>query len=389
MLLVRRSTSKQYSPVTPNGSATTAAVRVAVPVEQLWHRVPGGTGRATRQTLIALSSITSVSTQGLAAWHRPSRRRLGLDIGPVTFVPIPRRVLYESWLRLALPSVERQLGPVDVVWASSMIPVPTAAPLVVTVHDLGFLDQPEHNSRRGRSFFPRAWAIVCERARIVVCPSQVVANDCRRHGINGARLRVVPWGVSPPLSTADGAEAVRVGFGLPERFALWVGTLEPRKNLPGLVEAVRRVSGLDLAVVGPPGWNLDGADVLAPLGDRVHRLGVVDDYQLSALYRAASVFVYPSFLEGFGLPVLEAMAHGTPVVASAGTATAEVAGGTARLVDPYDSGAIADAIEAALDDVEITEQLVVGGRERAQELTWAATAERYADIFTDVAKDVR
>ena len=355
----------------------------------MWHRVPGGTGRATRQTLIALDSITSINTQGIAAWHRSSTRSRATELGPVTFAPLPRRLLYESWLRLGRPLVEKHVGPVDVVWASSMIPVPTAAPLVATVHDLGFLDQPEHNSRRGRSFFPRAWTIVRQRARIVVCPSQVVADDCLRHGVDAARLRVVPWGVSAPICAAEGAEVVRGAFGLPERFALWVGTLEPRKNLPGLVEAVRRMPGLDLAVVGPAGWNLDGADVLAPLGDRVHRLGVVDDHQLSALYRAASVFAYPSFLEGFGLPVLEAMAHGTPVVTAEGTATAEVAGGAARLVDPHDPAAIAAAIEAALDDTEATEKLVVRGRRRAQELTWTATAERYADIFQEVAGDIR
>ena len=146
---------------------------------------------------------------------------------------------------------------------------------------------------------------------------------------------------------------------------------------------MRRLADLPLVVVGPPGWNIDGNDVLAPLGDRVHRLGEVDDHTLSALYRAATVFAFPSLLEGFGLPVLEAMVHGTPVVTSAGTATEEVAGGAARLVDPLDPASIASAIEATLDDTEGTRALVLAGRQRARELSWAGTAAGYAAVLTE------
>jgi len=367
--------------VSANDTAPPSALRVAVAVEQLWHRVPGGTGRATRETMLGLNRLSSLNVQGVAAWHRRDRRTPSRDLGSVAFLPLPRPVLYESWLRTDRPRVERHVGPIDVAWASAMVPVSSRAPLVATVHDLGFLDQPDHNSRRGRSFFPRAWREVRDRAHIIVCPSQIVADDCERHGVEAGRLAVVPWGVSAPISSPDEVDEVRARWGLPERFVLWVGTMEPRKNLPRLVEAVRLLGDVDLAVVGPDGWNLDGADVLAPLEARVHRLGIVDDHQLSVLYRAASVFAYPSLLEGFGLPVLEAMAHGTPVVASAGTATAEVAGGSARLVDPLDPDDIAAAIRASLDDEPETAALVAAGNKRAQELTWAATAEGYARVF--------
>ena len=360
-------------------------LRVGIPVEQFWHRVPGGTARATRETLLALNPEDNVDTRLLAAWHRPSQRGPGDGLGPVRYVPLPRPVLYEAWLRLARPRVEPWTGPVDVVWAASMIAAPSGAPLVATVHDLGFLDHPERSSRRGRSFFPRAWDAVTSRAEVIVCPSQTVADDCARHGLEPERLRVVPWGVAPPFTTPAEADEVRRAFGLPEVFALWVGTLEPRKNLPGLVKAVELLPDLALAVVGPEGWNLDGFDVLEPLGERAYRLGQVDDHQLSALYRAAAVFVFPSLLEGFGLPVLEAMAHGTPVVTSAGTATAEAADGAARLVDPLDPQALAAAIEAALSGDQLTRGLVDRGLERAGQRSWSATAAGYAAIFHEVA----
>lgn len=385
VLLARRSTSNPCLPVTDNTAVSARQLRVAAPVEQLWHRVPGGTARATKETLVALASHAEVNIQGLAAWHRRTARAVAGELGPVSYSLLPRPALYESWLRLGRPLVEDMIGPVDVVWASSMIAVPTAsAPLVATVHDLGFLDRPEHNSRRGRSFFPRAWDAVRQRADRFVCPSRVVARSCEEHGVAAERIDVVPWGVSAPISTADSAAAVCSRYDLPERFVLWVGTLEPRKNLWRLVEAVRRLPSTELVVVGPTGWNIDGADVLAPLGERVHRLGYVDEHQLSSLYRRAAVFAYPSLLEGFGLPVLEAMAHGTPVVTGAGTATEEVAAGAARLVDPLDPVAISAAIEAALDNDQDTRDLVARGRKRAQELTWSATADRYAAIFRTV-----
>jgi glycosyltransferase involved in cell wall biosynthesis len=200
------------------------------------------------------------------------------------------------------------------------------------------------------------------------------------------RLRVVPWGVTPPIASPGQVQAVRESLGLPDRFVLWVGTLEPRKNLPRLVEAMDEVAGVSLVVVGPVGWNLDGGDVLAPLGPRVHRVGEVDEMTLSSLYAAASVFARPSLVEGFGLPVLEAMAHGPPVVTSAGTATAEVSGGAARLVDPRDPSAIAAGIAAALQHDGTTTELIERGLARAGELSWLATARGYTTAFREVLR---
>jgi len=362
-------------------------LRVATLVEQFWHRIPGGTARATEETLLAMVADGRVDPRPVAAWHRPDERsRAPAGIGPVSHLPLPRPVLYEAWIRVDRPLVERWSGTIDLTWASSMIPVASRSPLVATVHDLEFLANPALNSRRGRSFFPRAWAAARDRAAAVVCPSQVVADECVANGVEVDRLRVVPWGVRPPACPADDAERIRAALGLPPAFVLWVGTLEPRKNLRRLVEAMRLVDNeLAFVVVGPDGWEVDGADLLGPLGHRVHRLGRVDELQLSALYRAATVFALPSLAEGFGLPVLEAMAHGTAVVTSAGTATEEVAAGAAALVDPTDPEEIAAGIEAAAAGDAITLQRIERGVTRAGELTWSSTAAGYIDVFEEVA----
>ncbi len=325
----------------------------------------------------------------MAAWHRPSRRNLaeggnGGTIGQTAFLPLPRPLLYEAWIGWNRPAVERWTGPVDAVWASAMVPVASAAPLVATVHDLDFLANPDHLTRRGRSFFPRALEAVAARADRVVCPSEVVATDCERYGIDRSRLRVVPWGVDPPASVPADVDVVRARWDLPDRFVLFVGTVEPRKNLDGLVAAVAGLPGLPLVLVGPAGWKVDGRDLVAPLGERAIRIGSVGAVELSALYRAASVVALPSLAEGFGLPVLEAMAHGTPVVTSAGTATEEVAGGAAVLVDPGDPDAIRAGLELALDRGSATMRRVEEGRERAGRLSWDATAASYARVFAEV-----
>ena len=362
-------------------------LRVATLVEQFWHRIPGGTARATEETLRALDAVPTIDPRPVSAWHRRSERhRAPSDIGPIVGVPLPRPLLYEAWIRSDRPSIERWVGEIDVAWASSMVPMPTRAPMVATVHDLEFLASPHLSSRRGRSFFPRAWAATRDRAAMIVCPSQVVADECATHGIDTDRLRVIPWGVRAPVCPADEADDVRRALGLPPSFALWVGTVELRKNLSRLVEAMGLVDAeLALAVVGPDGWVVDGADLLAPLGRRVHRLGRVDDNQLSALYRTAAVFVFPSLAEGFGLPVLEAMAHGTAVVTSRGTATEEVAGEAAALVDPTDPDEIAVAIELAASSDPTTLHRIERGLRRVDQLTWANTAASYASVFEEVA----
>ncbi len=368
-------------------------------VEQFWHRAPGGTATATENTLAAIAALDVFDILGLAARHSPP---VGSPVGnessvqrppaPWSRMPtgsilrfhmLPRPLLYEAWLGLGMPSVDRYCEEQSVVWASSLIVPPTSSPVVATVHDLDFLTNPDFSTRRGRRFFPLMWRRAVERADLMICPSELVADDCMRRGVPSERLSVVPWGVEPPRCGPSEAEQIGRQLGLPERFVLWVGPLTPRKNPKGAALAMGRIDA-DIVVVAPRSDHPEAAAAFASLGPRVHRLHFVDGDTLSALYHLADVLLYPSFAEGFGLPVLEAMAHGTPVVTSAGTATAEVAGGAALLIDPNNPDDIADALRAALLDSATRRRLVDDGLSRAGQLSWETTAKGYADAFRSV-----
>jgi glycosyltransferase involved in cell wall biosynthesis len=179
---------------------------------------------------------------------------------------------------------------------------------------------------------------------------------------------VIPNGVSDVFSPAGPAEG--------GDYVLAVGTLEPRKNLPRLAEATRRL-GVELRVAGASGWG----DVPLP-PDGVRTLGRVSDEKLARLYRGARCLAYPSLAEGFGIPIVEAMASGTPVVTSRGGATEEVAGGAAALVDPLDVVSIAAGIEEAS---ACRDELVTAGLERARAFSWVETARRTVAVYREAA----
>lgn len=355
-------------------------LRVAVTLEQCWHRVPGGVGRATVATTTALAADPSLDIVGVAARHAGGARPALPPPVPVVHHRVPRPVLYEAWHRLGRPSVTAATGPVDVIWAGAMAVPPAEVPLAVTVHDLAFLEHPEWSTPRGLRFFRRSWAVTKRRADVVVVPSATTAAECVRHGADPDRVVVVPWGVDATPAADAELERARHDLGLPDRFVLWVGTAEPRKNLSGLVDAMGGVD-LPLVVVGPAGWLIEARTVLAPLGSRAHLLGPVPDDRLRAVFRAATVFAFPSLAEGFGLPVLEAMVQGTPVVTSFGTATADVAGDAAVLVDPRDPAALAAALGRVAGDADHGARLAEAGRARARHFTWEATAQGYRAAF--------
>jgi glycosyltransferase involved in cell wall biosynthesis len=228
--------------------------------------------------------------------------------------------------------------------------------------------------------FRRSLAAVRRRAALVLCSSSATLADCAEAGIPLSRLRLVPLGVRATTIPDDGVEQARVRLGLPSEYLLFVGTVEPRKNLGRLVAALARRPDLPpLVVAGAQGWG-DGQPAVST-GGTVQWLGHVDDLLLPALYCGASAFVYPSLWEGFGLPVLEAMAQGTPVVTSAGVSTEEVAGGAAVLVDPTDEASILDGIDRALRDAA---SLRVLGLARAAEMTWQRAAALTATAYDEV-----
>lgn len=264
----------------------------------------------------------------------------------------------------------------DVLHATTFAIPPVTAPLVVTVHDLAFLAAPEHFSARGNRFFRAGLELTRRHARLVLVPSRQTMAECVEAGIEEDRLRVVPWGVAPSTVSAAEVADVRARYRLARDYVLWCGTLEPRKNLPGLLAAFARIERqrpeLDLVLVGPPGWGDAVGSGVRPSAERVHTLGRVPEADLAALYAGAAVFCYPSLREGFGLPVLEAMAAGAPVVTSSGTPMADLIGGGGFAVPATDVGALAQALLAVLG---ARDGFASAARSRADQYTWQATAQ--------------
>jgi glycosyltransferase involved in cell wall biosynthesis len=244
-------------------------------------------------------------------------------------------------------------------------PLRARPPVVLTVHDLAILRSPEVLPHWHRLYGRVGLRRVLQAADAVVAVSEFTkAETVSLAGVPPERIRVVPNGVDP-VFTPDGRAAEG-------SYVLAVATLEPRKNLGRAVEAAR-LAGVELRVVGARGWG--GVEVPGWVGE-------VPDSQLAALYRGARCLLYPSLYEGFGLPVLEAMACGTPVVTSRGTAMEEVADGAAVLADPRDPEALAAGIAEA---ERRRNELVPRGLARARELTWERAADAVEALWRELA----
>ena len=248
-------------------------------------------------------------------------------------------------------------------------PVRSRVPLVVTVHDLAVLRHPETFNRWSRLYGPRVVPRVLRTASRVIAVSRFTRRELiELLNVPEERIRVIPNAVEDAFTPDGPAES--------GDYVLAVGTLEPRKNLDRLVEAVRRTA-TELRIVGARGWG--GVEVG---GNGVRWLGEVTDAELARLYRGAACVAYPSLYEGFGIPVLEAMACGTPVVTTRGTAMEEVADGAAVLVDSRDPTEIAAGIERAVSD---RSRLVARGLERARAFRWDAVAAATVEVYREAA----
>lgn len=357
-------------------------MRVALTLEQCWHPVPGGTAVAAIELARELAANASIDLVGVSARHRHPPAATHRPPVPVRQLPLPRIALYEAWHYARRPSVERATGAVDVIHATGLAFPPRSAPIMSTVHDLAFLTYPKHFSRAGLRFFKRALELTREEADLVLCSSLATLEHCASFGFDRARLRHVPLGVRAVPVGEDEVAAARDRYGLKKPFVLWCGTIEPRKNLDNLLRAFARIEAdVELVLVGPKGWRQSVGEV-----QRVRALGFVPGSDLAALYAGASVFCYPSLLEGFGFPVLEAMAQGTPVVTSLGTSTEELADGAGVLVNPREPESIASGIEIALAD---TGKLAEAGRRRATEYTWARTAQLVVAAYEEAVSTSR
>ena len=353
-------------------------MKVGLHVGQLVQPVPGGIGRYIVHLAQHLPEA-GVDVLGFAA-GAPSPRLQSL-IGECVALGWPRGPLrYEIWHRFRRPHIHLA---VDVIHAPSLaIPPAGPLPLVVTVHDIAFLREPAAFTRRGLDFHRRGLDIAHREAAAIVTASRFASDELASIGFDRDRIHIAPHGVSmrPPEPDLDIDTAVaRVGVSSP--FILAVGTIEPRKGLDTLARAFtlarNELPDLTLAIVGPDGWlTVDGLD--AP---GIHRLGAVDEPTLDALYRRALLCAVPSRYEGFGLPALEAMARGCPVIASDATSLPEVVGTAGVLVPVGSVDAWAAALVSLANDPERREKLAKRGHDRAARFTWRGSAQAHAAAF--------
>jgi glycosyltransferase involved in cell wall biosynthesis len=359
-------------------------MKVALHVGQLFQPVPGGIGRYVDGLLAALPEV-GVDVVTFAAGSPTPERQASMprhvDLGR----PGPPW-RYELWHRLRRPPIPVEA---DLIHAPSLaVPPARHTPLVVTVHDLAFLRHPEVFPRRGVEFHRRGLEIAYREAAVVIAISEFTRRELITSGFDAARVHVAPLAIAvPPPPPDDVVDARIAAIGVRPPYVLSVGTIEPRKGLDTLAAAVADVRehhpDITLVLAGPTGWlSVNGLD-----RPGIRRLGKVDEPTLDALYRRAEVFALPSRYEGFGLPVLEAMARGCPVVASDATALSEVAGTAARLVPPGDVPAWTAAIDEVLDDAGLRADLAARGRRRAAEFSWAATANAHVEAYA--AADAR
>ncbi len=256
----------------------------------------------------------------------------------------------------------------------------------MTIHDLAFISDPSNFTRRGVRFFRKGLAIAWREADLVLCPSEATMAQCRESGFEEARLRLVPMGVHVVEAAGGDVTLVREKFGLTRPYILWTGTMEPRKNLPRLLHAFGKLDpDMDLVLVGPKGWKENIDRLLAGQRPDIKVLGFVPQQELRALYAGAELFCFPSLEEGFGLPVLEAMAQGTPVVTSLGTSTAELGRDAAVLVNPNSANSIMEGIRRVIEDEALARKLSEAGRKRALEYPWSRTAELTVAAYREVA----
>src|SRR5690606_28001569 len=290
-----------------------------------------------------------------------------------------------AWEQLAQPLALAQTGPDLSHQLAFVAPVFSRVPFVVTVYDLSFVRFPERLPAARRLYLRLLTRRSCHTARRVIAISRSTAADLTAiFGVPADRIDVAVPGVSEVFAPLprDQVEVFRQRAGLPPRFFLYLGTLEPRKNLPLLLRAYAALPAAEreavhLVLAGGRGWLMDEIEQTLAARDRAatgHRPGYIPAEDLPLWYNAAEAFVYPSVFEGFGLPVLEAMACGTPVLVADTSSLPEAAGDAGRCLPPHDEAAWTDALAQAMHDSAWRAEASERGRARARQFTWARTA---------------
>lgn len=357
-----------------------------------------GTGIQTYAHNLTKNLLRIDEENEYVVYHRGEVPKAFLGRGNATFrrCPFPKRKLCEQvWLAAAAPRDR-----LDVLHCIASLPLYYRGTSVLTIHGFSWRLHPEVFTRALRYY----WILTAERTlrtatRLIAISGWTKDVILRLTDADAGDIDVVHHGVDHErfASGADEVREVRDRYGLAPRSILYVGTFIPVKNLPRLLRAFQtlirddRFGGYQLVLAGSGGWAVQEVSAaIDDLGipDRVRLTGYVPDRLLPALYHAADLFVLPSLYEGFGLPILESFAAGTPVVTSNASCLPEIAGDAALLFDPEDSDELARAMARVLSNSELHAEMVRKGRERAASFSWSATARRTLEVYGR-ARDAR
>jgi glycosyltransferase involved in cell wall biosynthesis len=353
-----------------------------------------GVARYTLELLRALRDCAPQTELRLLYNKPPADQALATELGELPRVGTARIASRQVWMQTALPlALARQH--LDVCHYTNFdVPLLSRTPAVVTLHDMSLLTTPELHPRRRVVILTPILRLAAHRARAVACPSESARRDAIEvlH-LDPDKVHVIPGAVSPqfrPLVDSSTVESVCARLGLRPGYVLFLGTIEPRKNLLGLARAYARLrrDGFDNKLVICGGWGWKSSDLrpqiaeLGIAGDVVFT-GFLPDDDVVGLLNGAGAFAYPSLYEGFGLPIVEALACGVPVVTSDRGATAEVAGNAAVLVDPTNDTSLADGLRRALDPAQ-RDVLRAAGLERAATFSRVGAAGAAVAIYLRV-----
>lgn len=337
--------------------------------------------------IVAINGRAAVRCQigGVERLAREMTRRLP-ELGPGRYRVLapPRWLAHKAghgWEQAVLPAAS--LGCELIYSPANLAPLASRRNAIV-IHDAAIFRHPEAYSRGYVAYQRAMLPALAKRARLLIAPSNFAAGELVEVlGADPGRVRVIPEGVDEAFGRAPGAPGVLAPYGLNGPYVLALGTVSARKNLAALAPAAAalRARGIELVLAGGE------RGYLPQMAVPVRRLGYVAEDHLQAVYAGARAFAMPSTYEGFGLPCLEAMACGTPVVAAASGALPETVGDAGLLVDPGDGRAFAEALVCAATDEALRERLIAAGRRRAGTLTWDRTARLTDAAITEVARE--
>ena len=365
--------------------------------DQFFARAQLGLARYGRELYYHIKRESDLRLRPIGAWsnmEKPDLKEWCTRTGG-RVLPGRRKLWAMGWHLLRRPYLEHVFGAFDLLhFTAPGYVVPTKRPVLATIHDIGLVTHPHFFSKSYRFLFMGHMRDLIRRQAGIISVSRHSADEFRRHVSRELDIEVIYEGPAKAFHvepTEEELQAARDAFQLTRPFLLSVGSFNPRKNLNRLITAF---SGLideiphDLVLVGASGWDDDDvwqALKTPALEGRVRFLGFVGDRELNTLYRSADAFCFVSIFEGFGLPAVEAMAGGCPVVASSTTSLGEVVGDGGLLVEPTDTTAIRDALRKVATDSALRDDLSARGLQRSRSFSWQKAACETVQLYHDIA----